>query len=331
MRAERHYVDQVASSSADQPVRMLAPSQLDGDAVPSTTNLRALIESIRARGIVHPLLVRRREARFVVIAGHKRLEAARTLRLAAVPCLVRDIDDVEGRALAAADNLVVDMPAERPDGFDLQTATRALVTHHLTSIRTCGDLLASGSPALTRSVVDLIRAHAWRAERLADALDLIGDVPLQPGRERPLAVIADEVLTGFEPESRLNGFALHSQLRDHLSSSGLSGHDLLAGVSGAVLAVLPLLEPAVRPSLLIKASSAGSASVVIEVTQADVPVSSHLARDFFENTSSDRLGGPAAVVGAMAARALASRYGGTATFEVVPEGCTLRMVLARRS
>src|SRR5262249_40770446 len=63
--------------------------------------------SIREHGIVHPLLVRSRDKRFSVVAGRRRLAAARILRLPAVPCLVHDLDDRQAAALASADNLTL--------------------------------------------------------------------------------------------------------------------------------------------------------------------------------------------------------------------------------
>ena len=54
-----------------------------------------LVESIRAEGVVVPLIVRKHPsgAGYEVRAGQRRLEAAITAGLAEVPCIVRDLDD----------------------------------------------------------------------------------------------------------------------------------------------------------------------------------------------------------------------------------------------
>ena len=57
------------------------------------SELDDLVQSIRENGILQPLLVRPRENRFEVIAGNRRLQAARQLQLGVVPALVRDADD----------------------------------------------------------------------------------------------------------------------------------------------------------------------------------------------------------------------------------------------
>ena len=113
MRADRHYVDLLARTSVDQPVRMVPVAQLELPPGDHESDLRPLIESIRVNGIVHPLVIRRRESIYRVVAGCKRLHAARALRIAMVPCLVRELTDAEAAAVATADNVVIQRPADR--------------------------------------------------------------------------------------------------------------------------------------------------------------------------------------------------------------------------
>ena len=332
MRADRHYVEQLASPSAALPVRMVPVSQIDADDVVSRTDLRPLVESVRSHGIVHPLLVRRQDSRYTVVAGRKRLAVAQTLRLAVVPCLVHDLDETQAAALAAADNLTVRADAREERTWPHAVAVRQLVAEHLTTIRACGDIAARGVPAMNRSMLDLIRAHSWRAARLVDALDLIANAPAAQGRERTLSAIVDEVVDGFGPESRLNGVTMRAHVREDLSSSGLNDRELLAGLSAALLATLPLIEQAARPTVVVRASNAGPGTVVLEVTQSDVAVTKRFASQFFDDeAATERAGGYAAAAGALAAKAIAERHGGEATFEALHNGCRLAIALVRRS
>lgn len=167
---------------------------------------------------------------------------------------------------------------------------------------------------------------------MPDALDLILNAVPPPGRDRGLSTIVDEIMEGFRAESRLNEFVIRAQIRDDLSLGGVNDHDLLTGVSGALLATLPLVEHAVRPTVWIKGAAGAAGSVVVEVVQSDVPVSGGLARYYFDDDAPNvRPGGYAAVAGAKAAKTLAERYGGTATFDVLPNGgSSLRMTFVRR-
>lgn len=326
MRADRHYVDQLDAPSAGHPVRMIPPSALSAQGAEPTPALRPLIESIRVHGIVHPLLVRRRDTQYVVVAGRKRLVAAQILQLPAVPCLVQEVTEGESAALAAADNLRIGPSAAGADGAGLPEVENA-IADHLASIAKCADMCGAGG-GLQRQTLDLLKAHAWRAGRLIDARNLVVGGRCAPPRERSVAAILDEVVEGFSTECRLSGVTIRNDVREPLSSTGLHDNQLAAGVSGALLAVLPLVEHAVRPSIVIKASNSNSHEVIVEVLQNSMPIPQHIADDFF---ISDRRGDDAARIGARAAKAVAEAHDGQAIFEVLPHGSRLAIVMKRRS
>src|SRR5262249_38601094 len=134
---------------------------------------------------------------------------------------------------------------------------------------------------------------------------------------------------GFTPEGRLNGFTIDAQVAPELSSSGLNDHELFAGLAAAVLAVLAFFEDAAHRAIVIRVR-AMDGTLMIDIV-ATVPGDAPAANHFFDLVAI-RPGGCAAAVCALAARALAQRYGGTATFEAMPpEGHALRLTLVRRS
>lgn len=68
--------------------------------------LQELTESIREYGILEPLLVTEKSGgRFELIAGERRLRAAKAVGLRAVPVLVRHADDLEKLELSLIENL----------------------------------------------------------------------------------------------------------------------------------------------------------------------------------------------------------------------------------
>jgi ParB family transcriptional regulator, chromosome partitioning protein len=71
----------------------------------SEEELAELTESVRVHGILQPLAARRRGDRYELIAGSRRLEAARRLGLATVPVVVRQVTDREMLELALVENL----------------------------------------------------------------------------------------------------------------------------------------------------------------------------------------------------------------------------------
>jgi len=65
-----------------------------------------LAASVKAQGLLQPLLVRRREeGGYELIAGERRLRAAREARLATVPAVVREAGDRESLVLGLVENV----------------------------------------------------------------------------------------------------------------------------------------------------------------------------------------------------------------------------------
>ena len=67
--------------------------------------LKELCESIRQNGVLQPLCVRRGETGWVLIAGERRLRAAKMAGLKEVPCLAVKAEEEEGAVLALIENI----------------------------------------------------------------------------------------------------------------------------------------------------------------------------------------------------------------------------------
>ncbi len=69
-------------------------------------SLKELAESIRASGVVQPILLRRVGDRFQLVAGERRWRAAKTVGLESIPAVVRDLSDREALELSLTENLL---------------------------------------------------------------------------------------------------------------------------------------------------------------------------------------------------------------------------------
>ena len=69
------------------------------------SGLEELAASIRTHGILQPLSVRRQEDCFVLVAGERRLRAAKLAGLTQVPCIVVEVDNTTSSLLALVENL----------------------------------------------------------------------------------------------------------------------------------------------------------------------------------------------------------------------------------
>ncbi len=103
-----------ASTSPGQPASLRLADLVPGQYQPRTRMdegaLYELAESIKAQGIMQPILVRKRTdganaGKFEIIAGERRFRAARLAGLASVPVLVRDVPNEAAAAMALIENI----------------------------------------------------------------------------------------------------------------------------------------------------------------------------------------------------------------------------------
>src|ERR1044072_4629668 len=68
-------------------------------------SLESLADSIRTHGIVQPLLVRRRDGGYELIAGERRWRAARLAGISRVPIVVKEVPDDSVLEIALIENI----------------------------------------------------------------------------------------------------------------------------------------------------------------------------------------------------------------------------------
>ncbi|MFH1427259.1 MAG: ParB/RepB/Spo0J family partition protein, partial [Patescibacteria group bacterium] len=68
-------------------------------------NMDELVDSIKEYGIIQPLIVTRKNGEYELIAGERRLRAAKELSLKEVPVIIRAAEDQEKLEVALIENL----------------------------------------------------------------------------------------------------------------------------------------------------------------------------------------------------------------------------------
>jgi ParB family chromosome partitioning protein len=103
-----------AANSAGLPASLRLSDMVAGQYQPRTRMdegaLYELAESIKAQGIMQPILVRRltsgaNDGKYEIIAGERRFRAAKLAGLESVPVLVRDVPDESAAAMALIENI----------------------------------------------------------------------------------------------------------------------------------------------------------------------------------------------------------------------------------
>jgi len=112
-------VETATAGLAEVAVDQIDPNPFQPRRAFSADKLKELADSIRASGLVQPVLLRRAEGRYQLIAGERRWRAARQAGLAVIPAVVREIGDRDALELALTENLLREdlNPLEAAQGY----------------------------------------------------------------------------------------------------------------------------------------------------------------------------------------------------------------------
>ncbi len=95
-----------STGSLEVPVESLDPNPFQPRTVWDAAGIEEMAASIRATGIIQPLLVRRRgPARYQIIAGERRWRAAQAAGLRTVPIAIREVPDDRLLEMALVENI----------------------------------------------------------------------------------------------------------------------------------------------------------------------------------------------------------------------------------
>ena len=141
--------------------------------------LKELSESIKKHGIIQPLIVRKKGTNYELVAGERRLRAAKLAKLQTVPVLVRDYDEKQMRELSLVENI---------QRHDLNPLEEAKAIQEL--MKQCGYTQAQAAERLGRSRAAV--ANLLRMLNLPEELQaMVADEKVTAGQMRPLLALAD--------------------------------------------------------------------------------------------------------------------------------------------
>ena len=219
-------------STAAIPVGLIDPNPFQPRTLFPESELRELVDSVRAKGVIQPVLVRRSGERYQLVAGERRWRAAQAAQLDVIPAVVRDMDDREALELALTENLLRDDlgPMEAARAYQtLQErfgASQEEIAQHL---------------GLNRATV----ANTLRLLRLPDSIQtLINQDLITAGHARALLMVASE-----DEQARLAQRIVDQGLSvreaEKLASSGASAKPLRVKEPPAESPVDPNVKAAV--------------------------------------------------------------------------------------
>jgi ParB family chromosome partitioning protein len=243
------------------PIALMQPGAFQPRAEIQQEPLKELAASIKANGVIQPIIVRRLPqgagaAIYEIVAGERRWQAAKLAGLSDIPCIVRELTDQEAVAVALIENIQRE---------DLSAAEEARALKRLVE-----------EFSLTQQEVATI---VGRSRAAVSNLMRLLELP-----QSLVAMIDSKILSMGHARALLGleGAAVRERVADAIVSRGLSVRDteklvrqVIAGDQGAVsgrrseLAVVSevLRTSSVQVQLQQKAS--GAARIVVDVADGD--------------------------------------------------------------
>jgi ParB family chromosome partitioning protein len=172
-------VEEGGSGLLEVPIDAIAPNRRQPRTTFDDESLRSLALSIQEVGILQPIVVRRTGSGYELIAGERRLRAAKLAGLATVPVILRESDDAESLREALIENI----HREDLNPIELAEAFRELLEELGLKQETLAERLG-----VSRShVANTIRLLQLPAEVQA----LLAEGKIQAGHGRALLSLAD--------------------------------------------------------------------------------------------------------------------------------------------
>ena len=161
-------------------VDLLRPNRYQPRSGMDDTRIEELARSIRSNGVIQPIVVRRTDSGYEIVAGERRWRASQRAGLLKVPVVVRDIPD--DRLLAAA--LIENIQREDLNPIEEAQAYRRLADEHNLTQEQIADAVGKDRS----SVANYLRLLKLPSEVRAN----VGSGALSMGHARALLSVADE-------------------------------------------------------------------------------------------------------------------------------------------
>ena len=126
----------ISTGGAEVEIMRIEPSKDQPRKTFDKEKLEDLAESIKAHGLIQPIIVRQEGNTYRIIAGERRWRAARLAGLKKVPVIIRNADDKEIKELALIENLQREdlNPIEEAEAYKQLTAEYKLTQEQLAAI-----------------------------------------------------------------------------------------------------------------------------------------------------------------------------------------------------
>lgn len=167
MRHDPHFVELIASKTSAPRIRMIPLDRIEPNPRQPRSELgdiQELMDSIRAKGVLEPIIVRPKGEKFEIIAGERRFVASKNLGLKEIPCIEMTVDDQEAMEISLIENL----QRKDLDIFEEADGLKALMNLYGYSHQEVADKIGKARSTITE-IISVSRIPVELREKLKKA------------------------------------------------------------------------------------------------------------------------------------------------------------------
>jgi len=167
MRHDPHFVELIASKTSAPRIRMIPLDRIEPNPRQPRSELgdiQELMDSIKAKGVLEPIIVRPKGEKFEIIAGERRFVASRNLGLKEIPCIEMVVGDQEAMEISLIENL----QRKDLDIFEEADGLKALMSLYGYSHQEVADKIGKARSTITE-IISVSRIPLSLREKLKDA------------------------------------------------------------------------------------------------------------------------------------------------------------------
>jgi len=108
MKHDNHFVDEISRRTKTSVIRNIPISNISPNPQQPRKDLgdlNELVDSIKEKGVIEPIIVKPKDNKFEIIAGERRYQASKIAGLKEIPCIEYDVAENEALELSLIENI----------------------------------------------------------------------------------------------------------------------------------------------------------------------------------------------------------------------------------
>lgn len=176
---ENSFSKELENSVLEIEISQISPNSFQPRKIFDENALKELSESIKAHGLLQPIIVTQKENGYMLIAGERRLRATKLLGQSKIRAIVADFADKNLRELALIENI----QREDLNPIELANSYKELINEYKITQEELGNIVKKSRPVITNTM-RLLNLSDFTQQALIDGKISVGHAKVMLGFDK---------------------------------------------------------------------------------------------------------------------------------------------------